>query len=768
MAFRLGRLVGLACLLIVLLRLGRVLEAAAAAPDWRLVGGAAMLVGGLISAAGLVYHISLPRMAVVHVIGLLFVVVRITATSTLAWGFLPGSETLAAVGSELAYAVEILQFGAPPVLAVPGLTALVAVGLWLIGSAWAWGAVTGQVWLGILPPLGFYLYLSVMDRAPSGLVWYLALGTLAALGLLATTQVNRTNSGRVRDSSNRPLPRRRVGASAVIVSFVVASSLIGVSALGDSISPTGAIQWRNPGGAGDLGSGFSLNPFVGLRQSLLAEGEGIAFVAQVAGADGPPTRQMYWRTHTLDIFDGTFWSAGESDFRPVIEVSEWENPAIAYRGETTTVTQEIRIEQLRGDRLPSLYSAASIGSNDDVVRSGAEVNEDGSLRVNALTYQGMTYTVESEVPSLDVAALASEEGELTPLFEAAVAEGRLDVAAGESIASMRPAIITEYILLPPNMDPAIGRLAREKTAGASSPFEQAVLLEDFFLEQAEGFEYETQVSTGHSALDLAAWLTVPSSPNYRTGYCEQFATAMAVMGRLLDLPTRVGMGFTHGEYFEDQDLTVVRQKNAHAWVEIWFDEVGWVRFDPTPRGDNTTSPMAEALGFDPSTVDIPDDAATAGVDPLEQPGFEDLPNVPVDDLGVPVGGTGGGASLWLVAALVALAGAVALPGLKLFRRRRRRTRARQGDITAAWEETIDRLSDLGHGPAPHQTPLEFAAATDSRLVPLARAYSAAVYGGQEVAGVIGHLHTAEDWIEMKFDRRQRLQATFSSRSLTRR
>ena len=95
MAFRLGRLVGLACLLIVLLRLGRVLEAAAAAPDWRLVGGAAMLVGGLISAAGIVYHISLPRMAVVHVIGALFVVVRITATSTLAWGFLPGSETLA-------------------------------------------------------------------------------------------------------------------------------------------------------------------------------------------------------------------------------------------------------------------------------------------------------------------------------------------------------------------------------------------------------------------------------------------------------------------------------------------------------------------------------------------------------------------------------------------------------------------------------------------------------------------------------------------------
>ena len=95
----------------------------------------------------------------------------------------------------------------------------------------------------------------------------------------------------------------------------------------------------------------------------------------------------------------------------------------------------------------------------------------------------------------------------------------------------RPAEIDSYLALPP-LDPAIIQLAAEVTAGAQSPFERALLLEEFF----HTFNYSTDVSTGHSALDLAAWLTDPESPNYRTGYCEQFAAAMAVMGRVVSLP----------------------------------------------------------------------------------------------------------------------------------------------------------------------------------------------------------------------------------------
>ena len=763
MALRLGRLVGLACFALVLARLGRVLHAGATAPDWRLVGLAAMLVGGLLTMAALAYHLSPVKIGLLHLIGLILMVVRITAAPTLSFGLLPGTDTLAAVGSELYYAGEILQFGAPPVLAVPGLVALVGIGLWLLGSAWAWGAASDQVWLGILPPLGFYLYLSVMDRAPSGLSWHVALGVLATLGLLATSQVSRTGSGRVRDSSNRPLPRRRVGASAAVIGLVVAVSLLGVAALGDNIPSTGTMSWRNPGGGGDFGGGVSFNRFVGLRQSLLSNSDTPVFVAKVEGASERPTRQMYWKLVTLDVYDGTFWRPGESDFQPITDSTEWEDPALAYRGGTTPVRQTIRIEGLRDDQLPALYAPVGLSSADEVVTSGAEVNGDGSLRVNALTFQGLGYQVDSLVPTLDVASLASEGGELTPLFEAAAAQGQFRATPSPEATTTRPSILTDYLALPETLDPAIAALARQVTSEASSAFEEALLLEDFFLED---FDYDTGVDTGHSALDLTAWLNEPSSPNYRRGYCEQFATAMAVMGRTLGMPTRVVMGFTHGQYVAEQDLTVVRQRNAHAWVEVWFDSEGWVRFDPTPRGDGTTSPTAEAIGFDPGNIDVADGGSTAGVDPTDQPGLEDLPNIPIEDLAPAQNPGGGGAGGWGRLALVAAVIAAGLPpAVKTARRRGRIRRAREGDITAVWDEIVDRLSDLGDGPPAHQTPIEFASSTDPQLVPLARAYSATLYGGRAVAGTMGHLRTAEQWLESTYDRRRRTRATFRLRSL---
>ncbi|MGH8911508.1 MAG: DUF3488 domain-containing protein, partial [Acidimicrobiia bacterium] len=338
MAFRLGRLVGLASLALVLARLGRVLDTGANTPDWRFVGVAAAVVGGLVTWVGLTNHLSAVRMTLIHVVGVALVVLRVTAAPSLTLGVLPGADTLGIVATEMGYAIEILQFGAPPVLAVPGLVALVAVGLWLIGAAWAWGATNDRVWLGILPPLGFYLYLSVMDRAPSGMRWHLALGILAALGLLATSQVSRTGSGRVRDSANRPLPRRQVGASAAVVALVVLGGLGGATALGSSVPRTGTIDWRNPGGSGELGDGFSFNRFVGLHQSLVSQSDEVVFYAEVADDGAVTSRQMYWKLLTLDVFDGTFWRPGPISFQPVTDDVQWEDPDLAYRGDTVPPT----------------------------------------------------------------------------------------------------------------------------------------------------------------------------------------------------------------------------------------------------------------------------------------------------------------------------------------------------------------------------------------------------------------------------------------------
>ena len=140
------------------------------------------------------------------------------------------------------------------------------------------------------------------------------------------------------------------------------------------------------------------------------------------------------------------------------------------------------------------------------------------------------------------------------------------------------------------------------TARTSTDFERALILEEFF-RNAGGFVYDASASTGHSSLEMEDWLLVPSSRNYRSGYCEQFASAMAVMARVLDIPARVVIGFAPGTTQTQSDGTeviVVRARDAHAWVELYLEGQGWVRFDPTPRSDGSNPATAASVGFAPT------------------------------------------------------------------------------------------------------------------------------------------------------------------------
>src|SRR5690606_4566864 len=209
MARRLGWFVGAAALVLVLARLGRVLEPAVDTPDWRLVVPVTTVGAALITLA--TARLTPLKQLVIHAFLLGLVVLRITASETLTFGVLPGADTLAVLAERLTYAFELLRFGAPPVLAVPGLTALATLALWAFGSVWAASIVTGRTWAGIVPALGFYLYLAVVDRAPASNSWYVAFALIAALGLVATSNVVSAGAGQLRASDDRPVPRWEAG-----------------------------------------------------------------------------------------------------------------------------------------------------------------------------------------------------------------------------------------------------------------------------------------------------------------------------------------------------------------------------------------------------------------------------------------------------------------------------------------------------------------------------------------------------------------------------
>jgi hypothetical protein len=109
---------------------------------------------------------------------------------------------------------------------------------------------------------------------------------------------------------------------------------------------------------------------------------------------------------------------------------------------------------------------------------------------------------------------------------------------------------------------------------ARSPYAAVLALESWF-RQSGGFRYDERPPRALDLPPLVDFVTVT-----RSGYCQHFAGAMALMLRLLGIPSRVAVGFTSGAY--DDGVWTVTDHNAHAWVEVWFPGHGWVAFDPTP------------------------------------------------------------------------------------------------------------------------------------------------------------------------------------------
>ena len=240
------------------------------------------------------------------------------------------------------------------------------------------------------------------------------------------------------------------------------------------------------------------------------------------------------------------------------------------------------------------------------------------------------------------------------------------------------------------------------TSEAQSPYEAAALLETWFRE-AGGFVYDEQPPApigGTPAL-------VDFVNETKRGYCQHYAGAMALMLRLLGVPARVAVGFTSGEYSADDKEWVVKDTNAHAWVEVWFPEFGWIPFDPTPgpraaRPRPTRSPPRSSTRATP-----PASASPTGSRASRRPGRKrsarrpDRPALRAATVG---GGTSGtltvvrdrGPGLFALLALVVGGGIAAVLVLKAIRRSARfATRDPRALASACRRDVVGFLADQG-------------------------------------------------------------------------
>ena len=144
-----------------------------------------------------------------------------------------------------------------------------------------------------------------------------------------------------------------------------------------------------------------------------------------------------------------------------------------------------------------------------------------------------------------------------------------------------------YLTLPADLPARVGDLARIWVGAATEPRLQARLIE---ARLRKDYRYDVDSPSGSAKNPLYDFLFVS-----RRGHCEFYSTAMAVMLRTLGVPTRNVTGFIGGTYNRFARSYAVRQGDAHSWVEVYLDDAGWTRFDPTPPSN--AAPQSDITGL---------------------------------------------------------------------------------------------------------------------------------------------------------------------------
>ena len=264
-----------------------------------------------------------------------------------------------------------------------------------------------------------------------------------------------------------------------------------------------------------------------------------------------------------------------------------------------------------------------------------------------------------------------------------------------------PTAITEYTTVPPAFD-QLKVLADRLTKGQASAYDKAVALQAWF-HRPGNFTYSVKANSGTGASALGRFLT-----KTKTGSCQQFAFGMAVLARLVGIPSRVVVGFTQGT-FAGHDTWRVMTSDAHAWPELYFSGAGWLGFEPTPpsqggqagQGTATVPAYSDPQRF-PGGTPHPQTRQTAGgpaPDPAVGHSNTRLPGKLTNQGGGPsgAGASRGGDPVPIGAIAIALLTLLLLtPGVtRLAVRRWRWSRARDDVARAhvAWRELCDDLAD---------------------------------------------------------------------------
>lgn len=626
--------------------------------------GAVLLATAILAAGFVARRFRLPAVAVSLIeagVWLVFMTVVFVRHTALLWA-VPTPETVRAVPPLIDEAVERITFGAAPLDDHLSLAFLIVGSMGLLTIIVDHVVLTAR--MPLLASIGIVAVSLIPALAVPGRVDVMAFVFLAvAILFLIRAETRSRERPRERESERTagvPATALGIGAIAVVVALVATPLL-----------PQPAVR-----AGGGLGPGPGIDATLQLGDDLRRP-ESVEVLRVRTDGQGAP----YLRATTLSRFEGGTWEPDQVRTVPLESELGLGRVAVGTGVRVSEYTTTVEVVNLASVWLPVSFPAVSVTGLDGrwaaVPYNRTVISQSGST-------QGQSYEVVANVPR--------------PTLE----QIRQYSAGG-------PELRDETTELPEETPQIVTDLAAEVTAGATNDYDRLVAMQRWFRGGEFRYSLEAPVEDGFDGSGAEA---VAQFLEQREGYCIHFASAFALMARTLHMPTRIVVGYLPGVATTDvtngQTVYTVSSSLLHAWPEVYFDNVGWVPFEPTAGlGVPTSFSPAATLPGDPDDPGT----STPGATPTPTASSTADPNNPLNPRdealpGTPLAGANPLPTLGVVMLILLL---LAVPFLvREVRRRQLEAAGRGGDAAAAWTIVQDAAIDVGIPVPASETPRGFA------------------------------------------------------------